>query len=66
MDCRGRTRRREAVKSDGLFPRYQGKACDGTSLSGRIAPIWVAPQKFSDFCPKDHLPGSFDGMKVFF
>ena len=35
MDCGGRTRRREAVKSDGLFPRYQGKTCDGTSPSGR-------------------------------
>lgn len=29
-------RRQEAVKSDGLFPCYQGKTCDGTSPSGRI------------------------------
>ena len=25
-----------AVKSDGFFPRYQGRMCDGTSLSGGI------------------------------
>ena len=25
---------RRAVKSDGLFPRYQGRMCVGTSLSG--------------------------------
>ena len=66
MDCRGRTRRREAVKSDGLFPRYQGKACDGTSLSGRNAPIWVAPQKFSGFCPKDQFRIGLSWTRVVF
>lgn len=35
------------VSSDGYFPPLPGKACDGTSLSGRVKPsIWVAPQKF--------------------
>ena len=30
------------------------------------SPIWVAPQKFQDFCPKSTCQGSFCGMEVFF
>ena len=43
------------VSTDGFFPRYQGKTCDGTSPSGRFSSIWVAPQKFQAFVPKEPI-----------
>ena len=68
MDCGGRTEREVSpVRTDGLFPRYQGKTCVGTSPRGRIfSPSWVAPQKFSDFCPKGTIGMGPCGRKVFF
>ena len=47
MDCGGRTRRREAVKSDGLFPRYQGKTCFSDKTLRELAVAW--PQTIEEF-----------------
>ena len=61
MDCRGRAERAFApVCSDGLFPRYQGKTCDGTSQSGRfIVNLGGTAEVFKAFVPKNsHHLGS--------
>lgn len=54
------------VSTDGLFPRYQGKACDGTSLSGRMSVNLGGTAEVSDFCPKGTYWKGPCGMKVFF
>ena len=66
MDRRGRTERRKASKDDGLFPRYQGKTCDGTSPSGRdLRQIGWHRRSFQTFVPRNHWMGPC-GTKVFF
>ena len=62
----GRAEQVSLVGTDGLFPRYQGKTCDGTSPSGRFSSIWVAPQKFQTFVPKEPIHEVLLWMEVFF
>ena len=54
------------VGTDGLFPRYQGRACDGTPPSGRIPSNWVAPQKFRLLSQENTFYGSLRGWRSFF
>ena len=66
MDRGGRAEQRSLVGTDGLFPRYQGRMCVGTSPSGRLSSIWVAPQKFQTFVPKEPIQEVLLWMEVFF
>ena len=54
------------VSTGGLFPRYQGKTCDGTSLSGRVIVNLGGTTEVSDFCPKGTIGMGLLGTKVFF
>lgn len=67
MDCGGRTEQsaRLSVSTDGLFPRYQGKTCDGTSPSGRVIVNLGGTAEVSDFCPKGTIGMGPCGTKVF-
>ena len=67
MDCGGRTEREVSpLRTDGLFPRYQGKTCVGTSPSGRAIAKLGGTAEVADFCPKGTIGMGPCGMKVFF
>ena len=67
MDRGGRTERDlSPVSADGLFPRYQGKTCVGTSPSGRAIAKLGGTAEVADFCPKGTIGMGPCGMKVFF
>ena len=67
MDRRGRAERDlSPVSADGLFPRYQGKTCVGTSPSGRVIAKLGGTAEVADFCPKGTIGMGPCGMKVFF
>ena len=67
MDRRGRAERDlSPVSADGLFPRYQGKTCVGTSPSGRAIAKLGGTAEVADFCPKGTIGMGPCGMKVFF
>ena len=68
MDCGGRTERSFfSVSTDGLFPRYQGKACDGTPLSGRESVnLGGTAEVFRLLSQRNLLEMGPCGTKVFF
>jgi len=55
------------VSADGLFPRYQGKACVSTPPSGRVfsANLGGTAEVSRLLSQRNHF-GSFRGMEVFF
>ena len=56
------------VRSDGLFPRYQGKACVRTPPSGRFfyRQFGWHRRSFKTFVPKVPVMGPFVGWRSFF
>lgn len=51
MDRGGRAEQGSLVGTDGLFPRYQGKACIGTPQSGRVIVNLGGTAEASNLCP---------------
>ena len=66
MDRGGRAEQGSLVGTDGLFPRYQGKTCDGTSPRGRFFVNLGGTAEVSGFCPKGTYQQVRLWMKVFF